>query len=158
MVRKQKDVRIYLASDHAGYEIKEKLKDYFYKKKLDYTDVGPFSYREGDDYPDFAFKASKVIAKNHGSIGILICGSGAGMAIAANKVKGVRAVEGYDEHSAKMSREDNDANVLTLAARDLSFEKIKKIIDIWLKTPFSGEERHDRRIRKIIHFENEHLK
>ena len=152
----KKNLKIYIASDHAGYKVKEMLKDYFYKKKLNFTDIGPFVYIENDDYPDFAFKVAKIVAKNHVNRGVLICGTGAGMAIAANKVKGIRAVEAYNEYSAKMSRKDNDSNIVTLASRDLSFEKIKKIVNIWLKTEFSKEERHDRRIRKIMHYEREH--
>jgi len=151
----KEELKIYIASDHAGFEVKEKLKIYFNKKKLNYIDVGPFAYKENDDYPDYAFKVARVVAKNHGSKGVLVCGTGAGMAIAANKVKGIRAAEAYDEYSARMSRKDNDSNIVTFAARDLSFDKIKKMINVWINTPFSKEERHNRRIRKILHFENQ---
>lgn len=144
---------IYLASDHAGFDTKTKLKESLKKKGYEIEDFST-TYKEGDDYPDYAFKVAEKVAKHKNSKGILICGTGAGMAIAANKVKGIRAAEAYDEYSAKMSMNDNDANIITLAARDLSFEKIKKITGLWLKTPFSNEERHDRRIRKIMHYEN----
>ena len=144
---------IYIAADHAGFDTKTKLKEVLEKKGYEIEDLSP-TYKEGDDYPDYAFEVGEKVTKNENSKGILICGTGAGMAIAANKVKGIRAAEAYDEYSAKMAMSDNDSNIITLAARDLSFEKIKKIVNIWLKTPFSNEERHDRRIRKIMHYEN----
>ena len=147
---------IYLGSDHAGFEAKEKLKKYLEIKKIEYEDLGALRYNGGDDYPDYAFKVAKAVSRHKRSKGILICGTGAGLAIAANKVHGIRAAEAFDAYTAKMSREHNDANILALGARDLPIVKIIKIVDIWLNTPFSNEERHDGRIRKIMHFENSH--
>ncbi len=143
--------KVYLGADHAGFQLKEKLKDYLLRKGFE---IGDFSLelKEGDDYPDVAIKLGEKVAKSE-SKGILICGSGSGMAIAANKVPGVRAVAAYDEYSAKMSRKDNDTNVLGLRGREFPFEKIKKIADAWLSTKFSGEARHKRRIRKISDYE-----
>ena len=106
-----------LASDHAGFKMKENLKKYLHNNRIYYNDLGAYKYKENDDYPDYAFKLAERVAKNGNTRGILICGSGAGMIIAANKVKGIRAVEGYDNYSAKMSRLDNNANILGLRAR-----------------------------------------
>lgn len=141
--------KLYLGSDHAGFEVKEKLKKFLDSNKIAYEDLGAKKYDKKDDYPDFAFKVGEKVASDKNSKGILVCGSGAGMVIAANKIRGVRAVEGYDSYSARMSRIDNDANVLGLRARNFSFDKIKKIVSVWINTDFSWEKRHTRRIRKI---------
>ena len=158
MVKIIKGTKIYVGSDHAGFEFKEKIKSYLTKDGYILNDMGPYEYDKDDDYPDFALRVAGNVSTHKDSIGILICGTGAGMAIVANKVKGVRAAEVYDLYSAKMSREHNNANIISLRARDFNFAKIKKIVNAWLKAEFPGEERHERRIRKIIHFENEHLK
>lgn len=116
-----------LASDHAGLRLKEKVKKYLARKKIEYEDLGTKSFKSVD-YPDYALKVAEKVAKNKNTRGILICGTGTGMTIAANKVKGIRAVAAYDAYSAKMSRIDNDTNVLGLRGRFFPFEKIKKII------------------------------
>lgn len=148
-----KNNKIYIASDHAGLELKEKIKEHLSQRKINYEDLGPAVYKEEDDYPDYAFKVANMVSKNQNSAGILVCGSGAGMAIAANKIKGIRAVEAYDEYSAKMSRLHNDSNILTIGARNILPAKAIKLIDIWINTEFSGETRHKRRIEKIKKFE-----
>ncbi len=148
---KERINRIYLASDHAGFSIKEKIKK-FLNKKYKIEDLSPVLIK-GDDYPDYAFAVAEKVSKDKNSKGILVCGTGTGMTIAANKVKGIRAVAAYDEYSAKMSRVDNNSNILGLRGRKFPFSKIKKIITIWLNTEFSEKERHDRRIRKIINYE-----
>jgi ribose 5-phosphate isomerase B len=145
-------MRVILASDHAGLRLKEKVKKYLEKKKIEYEDLGTKSFKSVD-YPDYALKVAEKVAKNKNTRGILVCGTGTGMTIAANKVKGIRAVAAYDAYSAKMSRIDNDTNVLGLRGRFFPFEKIKKIITVWLDTPFSGEKRHKRRIKKIGDYE-----
>lgn len=150
---KAKFGKIYLGSDHAGFETKEKLKEYFKKKEINYEDMGTHS-SDSVDYPDYAFPVAKKVAKDKNSRGVLICGTGAGMIIAANKVRGVRAVAAYDKYSAEMSRFHNDTNVLGLRGRFFPFRKIKEIVSIWLETQFSGETRHKRRINKIKQFEN----
>ncbi|MFH1575635.1 MAG: ribose 5-phosphate isomerase B [Candidatus Nealsonbacteria bacterium] len=145
--------KIYIGSDHAGFLMKEKLKKYFDEKLIPYEDLGTYS-QEPVDYPDYALQVAKKVAKEKDAKGILICGTGTGMVIAANKVKGIRAATAYDEYSARMSREDNNANVLGLRARFCPFKKIKKIVDIWIATPFSGEAKHQRRINKIKEMES----
>lgn len=145
-------MEVFIASDHAGFRLKEKIKKYLERKKIWYQDMGTDSLNSVD-YPDYALKVAEEVAKDRNRRGILICGTGTGMTIAANKVKGIRAAAAYDPYSAKMSRVDNDTNVLGLRGRFFPLKKIKKIINIWLNTPFSGEERHKRRLRKIADYE-----
>ncbi|NIM89968.1 MAG: ribose 5-phosphate isomerase B [Candidatus Aminicenantes bacterium] len=141
-------MKIIIGSDHAGFKLKAKIKKYLKMKKIEYLDLGTDSL-ESVDYPDYALKVAKQVAGNKDSRGILVCGTGTGMTIAANKVKGIRAVAAYDVYSAKMSRIDNDTNVLGLRGRYFPYEKVKKIINVWLNTPFSGKQRHKRRLKKI---------
>jgi len=145
-------MKIIIGSDHAGYKVKEKIKKFLGKHDIDYEDVGTDSEKDVD-YPDYAKKAAKKVAQSKNILGILICGTGTGMTIAANKIKGIRAVAAYDEYSAKMSRNDNDANVLGLRGRNFPYTKIEKIIKVWLSIPFSGKKRHIRRISKIKRIE-----
>ena len=147
-----KTQKIYLGSDHAGFAVKEKLKRYFKEKRIPYKDLGTHSL-DSVDYPDYAMAVARKIAKEKNTRGILICGTGTGMVIAANKVKGIRAVAAYDKYSAEMSRRDNDTNVLGLRGRFFPFKKIREIVSVWLKTPFSQKARHKRRINKIKKFE-----
>jgi len=146
-------VRIYIGADHAGFKLKEKIKKFLDKKEISYLDVSPF-FREGDDYPDIAFKVAEKVAKNKDSRGILVCGAGVGMCIAANKVKGIRAATIYDKYSAIMSRQHNDASIACLRARKRLFSwKSIKLIKIWLSTDFSHGQRHIRRLTKISKYE-----
>ena len=139
---------LYLGADHGGYKLKEFLKKHFDKKKVKYKDLGTYS-EESVDYPDYAQKVGKKVAKDKNSKGILFCGTGIGMCIAANKVKGIRAAVVYDKYSAEMSREHNDANVLCLRGRKVNFKTQAKLTDLWLKTKFSNEPRHIRRVKKL---------
>ena len=155
-------MKIYLASDHAGFELKESIKPYLKKKGYDVEDMGANSYEKSDDYPDYGYPAAKAVSSSGGKArGIFFCGSAEGICIVANKVKGIRAVAVWTVKSAQLSRQHNDANVLCLSGGKtlspmpaLSVEEAKKIIDAWLLTPFSGEERHTRRIEKIGKLEN----
>ena len=146
-------MKIYLGSDHAGFDVKEKLKKFLDKEGFRYVDMGAFEYKERDDYPDYGFKVAEKVSKTKNARGILICGSGVGMAIVANKVKGIRAAAAYDDYTASMSRLHNDTNVLELRGRKFPFNKTKKIVSIWLTTPFSEAKRHIRRIKKISDYE-----
>ena len=130
------------------------IKEYFTKKGLRYEDVGPYKLDKDDDYSDFAFRVGEKVAHDNTSRGILICGSGAGVVIAANKVKGIRAVNVADIKNAKLSREHIDANIIGFSAWNLPFNKMKKIVDVWLNTPFSNLDRHRRRINKISNYES----
>ena len=139
--------KIILASDHAGYSLKEFIKNSLLKKKMIIQDVGTKSSKKVD-YPDYAHKLSKNLKKNTKTIGILICGSGQGMIMTANKHKNIRAALCYDAKSTKLSRLHNDANVITLGSRMISKKNAIKFVNIFLKTEFEGG-RHKKRIRKI---------
>lgn len=149
-------MKIYLGADHAGFGLKEHIKKFLVKKGFDVKDMGAKTFKKTDDYPDYAKKVGKVVAKK--GMGILFCGSAEGICIAANKIKGIRAVAVRNTTLARLSREHNDANILCLSGGDL-VKKVKglgisktaaeRIIMTWLKTPFSGEKRHIRRINKI---------
>ncbi len=139
---------LYLGADHAGYKLKEFLKKHLEKKGVKYMDLGTYS-EDSVDYPDLAFKVARKAAKEKNAKGILICGTGTGMVMAANKVKGIRAAVAYDEYSAKMSRHDNNANILCLRGRKVDVKRQQKLVDIWLKTPFSQIARHRRRLKKL---------
>ena len=141
-------MKVALASDHAGFPLKQEIKKYLKKKKMAFKDFGTDS-EESCDYPDFAKPAARAVAQGKFDRGILICGSGVGVTIVANKVKGIRAVNAYDIYTAKQSREHGDCNVLCLAGRKLKKDQALKIVAVWLATPFSNDERHLRRIRKI---------
>ena len=147
-------MKVIIGSDHGGFELKEKIKDYLIKLGVEYEDIGTHGGDPKDDYPDYAFKVAQRVSKIKNTKGILICGSGAGMVIAANKVHGIRATLAYDTYSAKMAKIDNNVNVLCLRERKFSASKAKKIIYIWLTTEFSNLPRHKRRIDKISHYEN----
>jgi ribose 5-phosphate isomerase B len=138
--------KIYLGADHAGWERKEKIKEWL---ELPFEDLSNPELNPADDYPDVAFRVAERVADEPESVGILLCGSGLGMCMAANKVKGIRAVAVYNEWAARASREDNDANVLCLPGRVLEDDEIKSIVTTWLSTNFSSEERHVRRIVKL---------
>ena len=138
--------KIFIASDHAGYNLKNSIITKFSKaRKL--IDLGPNS-NESVDYPDFAKKISKRVASNKGSFGILICGSGMGMAIAANKTKNIRAALCYSVKNTKLSRLHNNANIITLGARLINKKKAFNLIKVFLSTKFEGG-RHLRRVKKI---------
>ncbi len=138
--------KIIIASDHAGYALKEHVKKVLLKKKLLLKDVGTKSY-DKVDYPDYAHKLSKLI-KNNNTVGVLICGSGQGMIMTANKHKNIRAALCYDVKSTKLSRLHNDANIITLGSRLISKKNAIKYVNIFLKTKFEGG-RHKKRIKKI---------
>lgn len=140
-----------MASDHRGYDLKIKLKTYLEKKGYSVTDLGTDNI-DSVDYPDYAFKLGELVVKTKDSIGIAICGSGIGISIACNKVKGIRCAKVDTINDAKMTRLDNDANVVALNG-NMPLYKAKDIIDIFLKTNFSNEERHINRIKKISDYE-----
>ena len=141
-------MKVAIGSDHAGFKAKGIVKAYLKRKKIEFKDFGANS-GEAVDYPDFGYPVANAVSRAEFDRGILICGSGVGMSIVANKVKGIRAVLAHDTYTAKQSRQHGDANVLCLAGGKLNKAKLTKIVDVWLKADFSGEERHLRRIRKI---------
>lgn len=153
---------IYIASDHAGFELKEKLKIFLKELGYEIEDFGNFVYDENDDYPDFVRQVADVVAKNSGqSRGIVIGGSGQGEAMVANRINGIRAAVYYGEPKTdfgliRLSREHNDANILSLGARFLTEEEAKNAVKLWLETKFTNEERHIRRIKKIEGYDKNH--
>ena len=138
--------KIFIASDHAGYNLKNSIISRYSKSKK-IIDLGPFS-KESVDYPDFAKKLSKKVSSNNGSFGILICGSGMGMAIVANKSKNIRAALCYSKKNTKLSRLHNNANIITLGERLINKNKAFSLIKIFLSTKFEGG-RHLKRVKKI---------
>ena len=144
-------MRIALGADHAGVTLKNDIKQLLDERGIPYTDFGTHT-TESVDYPDFAAEVARRVGGGEFDRGILVCGSGVGMAMAANKVAGVRAAAVIDETSARLSREHNDANVLALGERVTAAEQAKRLVDVFLETPFLGG-RHQRRIEKIAALE-----
>ena len=160
-------MKIYIGSDHAGFELKKELINYFTELGHVLEDKGPFEYDKEDDYPDFVRPVAEAVAKESGSVGVILGGSGQGEAMCANRVAGARAALFYSEavptgavdvkgvkstdpyEIIKLARTHNDANILSLGARFLSIDQMKFAIELFLSTPFEGEERHLRRIKKL---------
>jgi len=142
---------VHIGADHAGFMLKEHLKKFLQKKGYTMKDLGAHKLIKGDDYPDYAEKVAKAVQR--GGKGILLCGSAEGICIAANKFRKIRAVPVWTLQNAKLSRQDNDANILCLSGWELPKKKAEQIALTWLKTPFSGEKRHVRRIKKIARLE-----
>ena len=144
-------MKIYIGSDHAGYELKEKLKIYLGSLGCEVTDKGAFNLNPTDDYPDFIRPVANEVTKDENSFGIILGGSGEGEQISANKIDGIRAIEYYGGNLEiiKLGREHNNANILSLGARFMTEEEAKEAVKIFLETPFSNDERHIRRINKL---------
>ena len=138
---------IILGSDHAGFDLKEKVKKALDRLGVPYEDVGTRS-TDSVDYPDYAHRVAEAVGNGRYARGIVVCGTGIGVSMAANRHPGVRAAVAYDEETARLSREHNDANVLALGSRSLDHGLAERILEIWLKTPFTGG-RHAHRVAKI---------
>jgi ribose 5-phosphate isomerase B len=146
-------MRVYLGSDHAGYELKNHLLAWLEENGHEPVDCGPVDYDPDDDYPAFVLRAAQRAAADRDGVGIVIGGSGNGEAIAANKVKGVRAALVWSEDTATLAREHNDANVISIGARMHTLEEATRYIELFLATPYSGSERHSRRIAMLGAYE-----
>jgi len=146
-------MKIHLATDHAGLELKDKIKQHLTDSGHDVIDHGAYEYDALDDYPDFIFPCAKAVAEDSKSRGIILGGSGQGEAMAANRIKGVRAAVFYNgpKEIIELSRQHNNANILSLGARFMSEEEIYRIIEIWFNTDFGGG-RHQRRIDKLDNY------
>ena len=144
-------MKVAIASDHGGYELKEHAKKIMEALNIEYVDLGTESV-ESVDYPDYAFPVANMVAKGEVDRGILICGTGIGMSISANKVKGVYAALVHDCYTARVTRQHNNSNVLCLGGRTVGFNVAEEIIKIWLGEEFEGG-RHERRVNKIIDLE-----
>ena len=147
-------MRIAIGSDHAGFELKNKIVKYLQMKKIEVHDMGTFS-KDSVDYPDFATQVCKSIKRDSNDLGILICYTGIGMSMAANKYNGIRAALVTSVENAVLTREHNDTNCLALSAKYTGMALTKEIVSLWLDTPFSENERHQRRIDKITKYEGD---
>jgi ribose 5-phosphate isomerase B len=146
-------VRVYLGSDHAGFELKARLAEWLKQAGHEPVDCGPGSYRPDDDYPVYVMRAATRAVGDPGSLGIVIGGSGNGEQIASNKVRGVRAAVAWTEETARLARQHNNANVLSLGAREYSIEAAVGFARVFVETPFSGDPRHVRRLDMIASYE-----
>lgn len=148
---------IFIAADHRGFELKNKLMEYLQAKDIRIEDMGNYQYDPGDDYPDFAKKVAQAVLQNpQNFLGIVICGSGVGVSIAVNRYKGIRCGLGFEPDQVKHMRENDHVNVLSLAADYLmvdnngpGLEKAKKLVDIFISTPVKNQEKYQRRIKKL---------
>ena len=147
-----KNMKIYLGSDHAGFQMKEVLRAYLADEGFEVEDLGPEN-EESVDYPDFGRAVGEAVVADEGSYGLLVCGTGIGIGIAANKVDGVRAATIHDEFTARAAREHNNANVISMGARIIDDEMAKKLADAFFEAEFEGG-RHERRVNKITAIEN----
>ena len=139
--------KIFISSDHAGFKLKEEIKSHLSKKKISFKDIGPFN-DDRVDYPDYAHKVARKVKTNKNNVGILVCGSGMGMNIAANRHKNIRAAQCFNLKSTKLSRLHNDANIITLGSRLLNKKLALSCVNTFLNTKFEGG-RHIKRIKKI---------
>ncbi|HUQ50273.1 MAG TPA: ribose 5-phosphate isomerase B [Terriglobales bacterium] len=149
-------MKIAIGADHAGFELKDKIKKFITKQGIEVEDLGTNS-SESVDYPDYALKVAHVVAAHKADFGVLVCGSGIGMAITANKVLGIRATTATTEQEAQLSREHNDANVLAIGARLLRDDEAIRVVDAFLKSSFAHG-RHTQRVAKIEMIEREEAK
>ncbi len=146
-------MKFYLGADHAGYKAKEALKKYLNRKGIGTMDLGAFSIGRVD-YPDFALKVAKKVAKDKKGYGLLVCGTGIGMSITANKVKGIRAANPFNAYTARVAKEHNDANIICLGGRTYSIEQAKKILGAFIKAKRPSGTRHKKRVKKISGIES----
>jgi len=146
-------MRVYLGSDHAGFELKTHLANYLTTRGYDLVDVGPRSYQPDDDYPAYCIATGLRVVADAGSLGVVIGGSGNGEQIAANKVSGVRAALAWNLETAQLAREHNDANVVAIGARQHPLDEATALVERFLSTPFSGNDRHARRIVQLAEYE-----
>lgn len=147
-------MEIHIGADHNGFELKNELKSWLKAKGHTVMDAGPTEFDKGDDYPDFGYEVAKAVAQAPETRrGIAVCGSGVGMAVVADKVPGIRAALIHDPDIARAAQRDDNINVLALGSQYISPNKAKEVVEAWLETPFSGEERHVRRIGKIADYE-----
>ncbi|GAA5182738.1 ribose-5-phosphate isomerase [Rugosimonospora acidiphila] len=149
-------MRVYLGSDHAGYELRKHLVDQLSGQGYEVVDVGPATYDPNDDYPAYCFETGERVVADPGSLGVVIGGSGNGEQIAANKVEGVRAALAWNAETATLAREHNDANVVAIGARQHSLDEATGFVEIFLATAFSGDARHARRINQVGEYERAH--
>jgi ribose 5-phosphate isomerase B len=147
-------MRVHLGSDHAGFELKAHLVAWLESERYDVVDHGPVEFDPVDDYPPYVLRAAQAVVNGRGSLGIVLGGSGNGEQIAANKVRGVRAALAWTDDTAVLARQHNDANVISIGARMHTADEATRMVELFLTTGFSGDERHERRIALIAAFED----
>lgn len=151
-------MRIHIATDHAGLEFKDKLSEHLSQLKYEVIDHGAYDYNPTDDYPEFIISAAEAVARDQAegteALGVIFGGSGNGEQMAANKVKGIRAALVWNDDTAMKAREHNNANIVSIGARQHSEAEALRLIDLFLNTPFSADERHVRRINQIFDYES----
>ena len=146
-------MRVHLGSDHAGFELKAHFAEWLREQRYDVVDHGPVEYDPVDDYPPYVLRAAQAVVNDAGSLAVVIGGSGNGEQIAANKVRGVRAALAWNDDTAGLSREHNDANVVSIGARMHSLDEATRLVERFLTTAYAGHQRHARRIAMIEHYE-----
>jgi ribose 5-phosphate isomerase B len=146
-------MRVHLGSDHAGFELKAHLVAWLESERYDVVDHGPVEFDPVDDYPPYVLRAAQAVVNDRGSLGIVLGGSGNGEQIAANKVRGVRAALAWTDDTAVLARQHNDANVISIGARQHTVQEAIRYIDAFIAEPFSGDERHARRIAQLAEYE-----
>lgn len=152
-------MKVFLGADHRGFELKDKLKEWLKDHGYSVEDLGAHQLNSNDDYPDFAFAVAEKVAEDPAEHrGVLFCGSGAGMDAAANKIRGIRATVAWSVESAAHTRSHDDVNVVSIAADWTPPEMAREIVRTFLETPFSGEERHVRRLKKVEEIEEKNFK
>lgn len=145
-------MRVYFGADHAGYQFKDQLKDYVESLGYDAIDLGTFN-EDSVDYPDIAREVAEKVYENGGALGVLLCGSGTGMCMSANKHKGIRAAAVTSDYLAEFARKHNNANIIAMGSRVVELEAAKSMLKIFLETPFEGG-RHERRVEKMMELED----
>lgn len=150
-------MKVFIGTDHAGFDLKENVKAFLMKEGYDVVDCGALTFDKNDDYPDFCAKAAEGVATTPESMGFVFGKSGAGECIVANKVHGIRCALAVNEENVRLAREHNDANMLSLGSLFMSDEQAQELAKLFLTTPFSNEERHKRRIEKIRRLEKTEL-
>ncbi len=146
-------MRVHLGSDHAGYEVKNQLAEQLRQSGHEVVDHGPFQHDEDDDYPVFCLRAAEAVAREDDSLGVVLGGSGNGEQMSANKVRGIRAALAWTTETARLAREHNDARVISVGVRMHPLDDIVQFVDAFITTPFSGDDRHARRIAMLSRYE-----
>jgi ribose 5-phosphate isomerase B len=146
-------MKVFIGADHRGFELKEKIKSWFEKWDYAHEDMGAYAFDEADDYTLYAEKVATIVSHTKGSKGVLVCGSGVGVDVVANKFDGVRASIGKEPDQVKAGRNDDDMNILVIAGDYTSEEMAKEMVKVFLETEFDGKERHERRLEEIKRIE-----
>ena len=146
---------IYIGADHAGWELKEAIEEFLKKEQYQVVDMGNEHLVNDDDYPDFGYAVAKRVTTDEHGRGIVLCGNAQGICMVANKVKGARAATGFNKEAAVTTRTDDDSNILCLPGRFLKKKEVLDIVKHWLETPFSGADRHVRRLKKVRDIESQ---